>query len=198
MEEAVEDGINPHIRANHIKKRALKNKSLSVSFNEKDLNDYVTGFHKRKKKRRKEGQLQQQEAERRKRIEKRKQRKLERDFVQNGEAPPTTDEIPVEGEEEDEEEEINEIATVSGTTMYDNGDVKVMVTTSEINGEEEELKSEKMEKDVTRLATGSKEKQQKIPVTKKKPFKRVGKKKSRPKPQSKRDKRKGKIQSTKR
>lgn len=37
MEEAVEDGINPHIRANHIKKRALKNKSLSVSFNEKDL-----------------------------------------------------------------------------------------------------------------------------------------------------------------
>lgn len=42
------------------------------------------------------------------------QRKLERDFVQNGEAQPTTDEIPVEGEEEDEEEEINEIATVSG------------------------------------------------------------------------------------
>lgn len=37
MEEAVDDGINPHIRANHIKKRALKNKSLSVSFNEKDL-----------------------------------------------------------------------------------------------------------------------------------------------------------------
>ncbi|XP_074331312.1 uncharacterized protein LOC141668357 [Apium graveolens] len=199
MEEAVEDGINPHIRANHIKKRALKNKSLSVSFNEKDLNDYVTGFHKRKKKRRKEGQIQQQEAERRKRIEKRKQRKLERDFVQNGEAQPTTDKIPVEdeGEEEDEEEEINEIARVSGTTMYDNGDVKVMVTTSEINGDEEEFKSE-MEKDVPRLTTGSKEKQHKISVTKKKPLKRVEKRKSRPKPQSKRDKRKGKIQSTKR
>lgn len=42
------------------------------------------------------------------------QRKLERDFVQNGAAPPTTDEIPDEGEEEDAEEEIDEIATVSG------------------------------------------------------------------------------------
>ena len=42
------------------------------------------------------------------------QRKLERDFVQNGEAPPTTDEVPDEGEEENEEEEIDEIATVSG------------------------------------------------------------------------------------
>lgn len=82
--------------------------------------------------------------------------------------------------------------------MYDNGDVKVMVTTSEIIGDEEELKSEKMEKDVPRLTTGSKEKQHKIPVTKKKPFKRVERRKSRPKPQSKRDKRKGKIQSTKR
>lgn len=84
-----------------------------------------------------------------------------------------------------------------GTTMYDNGDVKVMVTTSEINADEEELKSE-MERDVARLTTGSKEKQHKIPVTKKKPFKRVEKRKSRPKPLSKRDKRKGKIQSTKR
>lgn len=82
--------------------------------------------------------------------------------------------------------------------MYDNGDVKVMVTTSEINGDEEELKSEKTEEDVPRLATGSQGKLHKIPVSKKKPFKRVEKRKSRPKPQSKRDKRKGKIQSTKR
>lgn len=32
-----EGGENPHIRASHIKKRALKNKALSVSFSEKDL-----------------------------------------------------------------------------------------------------------------------------------------------------------------
>jgi len=51
IEEAVELA-RPQGR--HIRKRALKNKALSVKFNEKDLRDYVTGFHKRKKKRRKE------------------------------------------------------------------------------------------------------------------------------------------------
>ncbi|KAL6538633.1 hypothetical protein OROGR_012621 [Orobanche gracilis] len=71
---AGEDGESGplHTRVRHIKKRALKNKSLSVSFDEKDLKDYVTGFHKRKKKRRKEAMQKQEEAERRKRIEQRK------------------------------------------------------------------------------------------------------------------------------
>ncbi|XP_039052834.1 uncharacterized protein LOC120194654 [Hibiscus syriacus] len=55
-------------RGRHIKKRATKNKALSVSFNEKDLRDYVTGFHKRKKKRRKEAQKKQEQAERRKKV----------------------------------------------------------------------------------------------------------------------------------
>lgn len=55
------------------------------------------------------------------------QRKLERDFVQNGEAQPTTDEIPVEGEEEDEEEEINEIATVSGIYSTSDQIVRLLV-----------------------------------------------------------------------
>lgn len=55
-----------------LKKRALKNKALGITFNEKDLTDYVTGFHKRKKKRRKEAQKQQNEALRRKRTEERK------------------------------------------------------------------------------------------------------------------------------
>ncbi|XVE51250.1 hypothetical protein DITRI_Ditri02bG0024900 [Diplodiscus trichospermus] len=56
-------------RGRHIQKRALKNKSLSVSLNENDLRDYVTGFHKRKKKLRKESQKKQEEAERRKPME---------------------------------------------------------------------------------------------------------------------------------
>lgn len=55
------------------------------------------------------------------------QRKLERDFVQNGESQPTTDEIPVEGEEEDEEEEINEIATVSGIYSTSDQIVRLVV-----------------------------------------------------------------------
>ncbi|RVW46288.1 hypothetical protein CK203_075894 [Vitis vinifera] len=60
----------PH--AKHIKKRALRNKALSVSFNEKDLRDFVGGFHKRKKKRRKEAQQKLQESQRIKRIVERK------------------------------------------------------------------------------------------------------------------------------
>jgi len=59
-------------KGTHLKKRALKNKALGITFNEKDLKDYVTGFHKRKKKRRKEAQKQQDEALRRKRSEERK------------------------------------------------------------------------------------------------------------------------------
>ncbi|XP_041015353.1 uncharacterized protein LOC121258071 [Juglans microcarpa x Juglans regia] len=66
-------------RGRHIKKRALKNKALAVSFNEKHLKDYVSGFHKRKKKRRKEAQKQQEKADRRKRIEQRKKRKFEKE-----------------------------------------------------------------------------------------------------------------------
>lgn len=36
MDEAAEEGGAP-VRGRHIKKRALRNKSLSVSFDEKDL-----------------------------------------------------------------------------------------------------------------------------------------------------------------
>ncbi|KAK3013399.1 hypothetical protein RJ639_009460 [Escallonia herrerae] len=107
-------GQLPRIRARHIKKRSLKNKSLSVSFNEKDLKDYVTGFHKRKKKRRKEAQHQLEEVERRKRIERRKKRKLERESVY-GEAPSDTGAEPDEVGEDDEPEKENELITsVSG------------------------------------------------------------------------------------
>ncbi|KAG2267913.1 hypothetical protein Bca52824_062468 [Brassica carinata] len=73
--------LAPPTRARHIGKRALKNKSVTVSFDEKDLKDFVTGFHKRKKKRRKEAQKQQEESMRRKRIEARKKRKLEEMMV---------------------------------------------------------------------------------------------------------------------
>ncbi|KAL0300751.1 UNVERIFIED_CONTAM: hypothetical protein Sradi_6351900 [Sesamum radiatum] len=129
MEEAAAGDGGPGplgVRARHIKKRALKNKTLSVSFNEKDLKDFVTGFHKRKKKRRKEALQKQEEADRRKRIEQRKknfwqsvvtfiltlmfQRKLERDFVMFGGAPPDsgTDAPESDGEHDGDEDEDGE------------------------------------------------------------------------------------------
>ncbi|XP_031740788.1 ribosomal RNA-processing protein 17 isoform X2 [Cucumis sativus] len=93
----------PHAR--HIKKRALRNKALSVSFNEKDLRDYVTGFHKRKKKRRKEAEKQKEEAMRRMRIEARKKRKLEKDLVLHGGVLPADRAVDDQNDDQGNEEE---------------------------------------------------------------------------------------------
>ncbi|GFP97379.1 hypothetical protein PHJA_001882000 [Phtheirospermum japonicum] len=200
-EAAAEDGGagSLHVRAHHIKKRALKNKSLSVSFNEKDLKDYVTGFHKRKKKRRKEAMQQQEEAERRKRIERRKKRKLERDSVY-GEAAASDSGMDDDAENDDEhehDEDAEPVPSVSGTMMYDNGDMQVTVTTSEIAREEEEP-IDMPEDGETEGVEASEKSKKKIPVVrKKKLIKRVQKKRPRPKQQSKRDKRKGKTQNKK-
>lgn len=180
----------PHAR--HIKKRALRNKALSVSFNEKDLRDYVTGFHKRKKKRRKEAEKQQEEAMRRKRIEARKKRKLEKDLVLYGGVLPAdrpVDEQNEDHEDEDDEEEEKPLARLSETTMYDSGNIKITVTTSEVSREEEIDLIEKPQTATTQLF--AKDKKHNLPIAKKKPFKKVSKQRSRPKPQSKRDKKKG-------
>ncbi|GER31645.1 nucleolar protein 12 [Striga asiatica] len=184
MEEAAaEDGGSGPLRGRHIKKRALKNKSLSVSFNEKDLKDYVTGFHKRKKKRRREALQKQEEAERRKRIEQRKKRKLERDFVMFGRALPGSGaEDAAEPDEENEHDEDTEPV----------GPVSVTVTTREIAREEDGSA------DMSGIGTAQsfegfeKGNKQKTPVARKKLIKKPQKKRSRAKPQSKRDKKKGK------
>ncbi|OMO65097.1 Calmodulin binding protein-like protein [Corchorus olitorius] len=151
-------------RGRHIKKRALKNKALSVSFNEKDLRDYVTGFHKRKKKRRKEAQKQQEEAERRKRIEQRKKRKLEKEFVLFGGAPPSTEAGPDGSDENNEDEEREPTASVSGTTMYDNGNMTVTVTTSEITREAENLTSEKTDIAIRKPVGDGVDSKHKLPI----------------------------------
>ncbi|KAF3972335.1 hypothetical protein ACB098_05G199100 [Castanea mollissima] len=197
VEEIEEEAVQlARPQGRRIRKRALKNKALSVKFNEKDLRDYVTGFHKRKKKRRKEANKQQEEAQRRKRIELRKKRKLEKEMVLYGGAPPANDSVPDENEEDDEEDEETElIASVSGMTTYDNGNMKVTVTTCEISREEETLPSDKTEAAVPRPAGA--DKKHTVPVTKKKAFKRVARTKSRSKPQNKRDKKKGKNKNKK-
>ncbi|CAK7350700.1 unnamed protein product [Dovyalis caffra] len=183
----------PPTRVAHIKKRVLKNKGVSVSFSEKDLKDYVTGFHKRKKKRRKEAIKQQEEKLRLKRIAGRKQRKLEKEFALYGGAPPATDQSNVY-EEYDEESE--PIASINGTTKYDNGEMQVTVTTCEISQQDEDGPSEKTQADVPRLIEA--DKTHKLSVSKKKSFKKVSKHKSRSKPQNKRDRKKGKTKNNKR
>ncbi|KAJ6769751.1 NUCLEOLAR PROTEIN 12 [Salix purpurea] len=194
----IEDNVAiqiPPNRVGHIKKRVLKNKGVSVSFSEKDLRDYVTGFHKRKKKRRKEAIKNQEEKLRVKRIVARKQRKLEKELALNGGAPQADDESD-KYEEDDDDEESEPIASINGTTKYDNGNMQVTVTTSEISREDEDGHSEKTQATVPRLNEAGK--LHKLSVTKKKSFKKVLKHKSRSKPQNKRDKKKGKTQTKKR
>ncbi|XP_054803876.1 ribosomal RNA-processing protein 17 [Prosopis cineraria] len=188
----VEEEVVPQVgsQGRHLKKRALKNKALAVGFNEKDLKDYVTGFHKRKKKRRKEAQRKQEEAERWKRIELRKKRRLEKELALYGGVLPTTDPEPddeVDGNEEDKEQ----VESLSGRRTYENDDVKVTVITSEIGHEEETYPRERI---VSHPVVA--DKKHNVPIKHKKPFKKVAKRKSRPNP--KRGKNKGKKQNKKR
>lgn len=80
--------------------------------------------------------------------------------------------------------------------MYDNGDMRVTVTTSEIFREEED-RNERPRLEVPMHSGGSEKQKHNLSVSKKKPFKKVQKKRSRPKPQSKRDKKKGKKKNKK-
>ncbi|XP_028788719.1 ribosomal RNA-processing protein 17 [Neltuma alba] len=195
MGDNVEGEVVPQegSRGRHLKKRALKNKAVAVGFNEKDLRDYVSGFHKRKKKRRKEAQRKQEEAERRKRIELRKKRKLEREFALYGGVLPTAD--PKPGDEVDENEEDKEqVESIAGTKTYENDDMKVTVITSEIGQEEECYRSERKVAVVSQPVGA--DKKHNVPIKSKKPFKKVTKHKSRPNP--KRGKKKGKKQDKKR
>lgn len=85
--------------------------------------------------------------------------------------------------------EFDPFVIAQGTTMYDNGEMKVIVTTSEISREEESDPDEKPEAALPESVGPSKK--HKIPVKKTKPLKKAAKRKSRPKLQRKRDKRKG-------
>ena len=89
-----------------------------------------------------------------------------------------------------------DLFVAKGTTKYDNGNMQVTVTTSEISREDEDGHSEKAQATVPRLNESGK--LHKLSVSKKKPFKKVLKHKSRSKPQNKRDKKKGKTQTKKR
>ncbi|XP_010265474.1 PREDICTED: ribosomal RNA-processing protein 17 [Nelumbo nucifera] len=195
MEELEEVAVGqiPRTNARHIKKRALKNKALSVTFNEKDLRDFVTGFHKRKKKRRKEAQHKLQEKERLRRIQARKQRKLERDLALYGGAQPATDAGVDEGGDDIDQEEGTDPTTsisVEGTSMYDNGDMTITVTMSEISREEDADLRPKTQL-IPRSSIGGTEKRHQIPLNKK-TFKKSQKHKPLRRPQKKRDKKKGK------
>lgn len=84
----------------------------------------------------------------------------------------------------------------AGTSTYDNGDLKVTVTTSEISREDEAFPIEKIgERAVAQSVTA--QRKHNVPVTKKKPFKRVARSKLRPKSHNRKDKKKAKKKDKK-
>lgn len=80
--------------------------------------------------------------------------------------------------------------------MYDNGDVQVTVTTCEIS-HEQKFPALRPLPTAPELSHEIKNNRGSIPVSKKKPFKKAVKRKSRAKPQNKRAKKKGKVKNKK-
>ncbi|XP_077222711.1 ribosomal RNA-processing protein [Tasmannia lanceolata] len=178
MEAEESASQNQHVRGRHIKKRALRNKALSIEFNDKDLRDYTTGFHKRKKKRRKEAQRQIEEKDRLKRIEQRKKRKLEKELaLYGGVVPVDNQQVASSGPGECgnnlEDDAPEPTVSVSGTKLYDGGDTTITVTTSELSREDEDLAILRLTPKVSIEA----EKKPSLPVQKKS-FKKVAKQRS--------------------
>nr|XP_010921912.1 ribosomal RNA-processing protein 17 [Elaeis guineensis] len=144
FEEGVVVGQIPTVSVpRHIKKRSLRNKGVTVGFDDKELRDFVTGFHKRKKKRRKEAQRQLKEKERLKRIEARKKRKQERELALYGrvissENPAGSDSGADDGND-CEEDETDIAGSVSETKTYEDGTTTIRVTTSELSCEDNDL-----------------------------------------------------------
>ncbi|CAA7020813.1 unnamed protein product [Microthlaspi erraticum] len=189
MDNEEAGSLAPPTRAAHIGKRARKNKSVTVSFDEKDLSDFVNGFHKRKKKRRKEAHKQQEESMRKKRIEARRKRKLE-ELMVAGHVEEAEDEDE-EAEEDAENEEAEPDASTTGTTMYDTGELTVTVTTSEISREEDDKPVRKEKTQSTEAGSTAKAPtKQPVPVRKTKPMKQNRRHKSTTKTMKKRDKKK--------
>ncbi|XP_021688009.2 uncharacterized protein LOC110670313 [Hevea brasiliensis] len=112
------------------------------------------------------------------------QRRLERELVLYGEAPSASD----EGDEYNEDgEESKPIASVNGTTEYDNGDMKVTVTTSDISREDKEDHSGMMQTAVAMPTLIGDDKKHNLAFSKMKSFKKVPKHKLRLKTHNKRE-----------
>uniref|UniRef100_A0A8R7Q6D4 Ribosomal RNA-processing protein 17 n=2 Tax=Triticum urartu TaxID=4572 RepID=A0A8R7Q6D4_TRIUA len=174
----------------HINKRALKNKALSISLDNKALKDFVTGFHKRKKKRRKEAQRITQEKDRRKRIEARKKRKQEKEIALYDKVVSSKNADGQDGDGDGDEMD----AAAPEINTYEDGGTRITVVTSEItHGEEDDQKPVSRSYAKKICGVVSAKKQPSLGVKKKPPSKRqFGKSKKTKKVNMSRRKNKGK------
>jgi len=141
-----DDGEHRRKLGKHVPKRALRNKSLVITFDENDRREFVTGFHKRKKQRRKLAEQQQQIKEREKHLAERKRRRLAIKLA-SGEISELPDENPKPisagdiSEQEDDDEDSNNVSIVNGTLTYEDGDITTIVNTCELNPENENVET---------------------------------------------------------
>ncbi|PKA66992.1 hypothetical protein AXF42_Ash004483 [Apostasia shenzhenica] len=128
----------------HIKKRSLKNKSLSINFDEKNLRVLkiwqvlqLSALCAAHSKRRKEAQKQLQEKERKIRIMARRKRKEERELALYGGLKDHG--LDQEQDEGRDGEEGENHTSVSETKTYESGNATITVTTSQIVNDNEDL-----------------------------------------------------------
>ncbi|KAG2267900.1 hypothetical protein Bca52824_062455 [Brassica carinata] len=125
---------------------------------------------------------------RRKRIEARKKRKLEEMMVAGlGEE---TEDGEADEKKDAENKEAEPDASTSGTTMYDTGELKVTVTTSEISREQDEPVRREKTQSTESGSTAKASTSQPAPLRKSKPSKQNRRHKSSTKTMKKRDKKK--------
>lgn len=140
------DGEQQRNLGKHVPKRALRNKSLIITFDENDRREFVTGFHKRKKQRRKLAEQQQQIKEREKRLAQRKRRRLAIKLA-SGEMSELPDENPKPSsaedirEQEDDDGDSDHVSVVNGTLTYEDGDITTIVNTCQLNSENEDVET---------------------------------------------------------
>lgn len=141
-----DDGEPQRKLGKHVPKRALRNKSLIITFDENDRREFVTGFHKRKNQRRKLAEQQQQIKEREKRITDRKRRRLAIKLA-SGEISELPDKNPKPSsagdisEQEDDDGDSDHVSVVNGTLTYEDGDITTIVNTCELNSENEDVET---------------------------------------------------------
>ncbi|GLJ27145.1 hypothetical protein SUGI_0532190 [Cryptomeria japonica] len=170
----MEEGEQEKQLGRHISKRALRNKSLIISFDENDRREFVTGFHKRKKQRRKLAEKQQESKKREKRLAERKKRRLaiKMAYGEASELPEENPDTMLAGEiSEDEEEDKNsyDVSTVNGTLTYEDGETTTIVETKEVYPEKNDCEMPHLNS--FRNSKGK----VKIQIAKKKSFKKVKK-----------------------
>ncbi|XP_020571270.1 ribosomal RNA-processing protein 17 [Phalaenopsis equestris] len=170
FDEGVVVGQRPTVMVpRHINKKSLRNRGLSIAFDEKNLRDFITGFQKRKDKRRKEAQKQLHEKERQMRIMARKKRKEAKELALKGQLKEPDSDLEQDAEN-DAEDGSTTIPSVSATKTYENTNTTITVTTSEIVNENDGL-----EPVDTVAKLGNKlEKNHKLPV-KRRPMKGLAK-----------------------